>query len=76
LGIQQLYQQHSSKPAGFGAVKTLLIPKYQHADGGAIPTLGNGVINNGANVVPPSMVIIHLHMLDKVKLFLTNNNKH
>jgi hypothetical protein len=40
--------------AGFGAVKTLLIPKYQHADGGAIPTLGNGVINNGANVVPLS----------------------
>jgi hypothetical protein len=47
----------------------------KRADGGAIPTLGNGVINNGANVTP-LMVIIHLHMLDKVKLFLTNNNKH
>jgi hypothetical protein len=29
----------------------LLIP-VTRADGGAIPTLGNGVINNGANVVP------------------------
>jgi hypothetical protein len=52
----------------FGAVKTLKKSNTKRADG-AIPTLGNGVINNGANVVPPSMVIIHLHMLDKVKLF-------
>jgi hypothetical protein len=30
LGIQQLYQQAAATVAGFGAVKTLLIPKYQH----------------------------------------------
>jgi hypothetical protein len=31
--------------------------------------------NNGVNVAPPSNGDNTLHMLDKVKLFLTNNNK-
>jgi hypothetical protein len=44
LGYPAAIPAVAATVAGFGAVKTLLIPKYQHADGGAIPTLGNGVI--------------------------------
>jgi hypothetical protein len=60
--------------AGF-AVKNIVNTKVTRA-GGAIPTLGNGVINNGANVVPLSNGDNTLTYVRKVKLFLTNNNKH
>lgn len=40
---------------GFGAVKNIISTKVPtRAEGGIIPTLGNGVINNGANVIPLS----------------------
>jgi hypothetical protein len=42
LGYPAAIPAVAATVAGFGAVKTLLIP-VPHADGGAIPTLGNGV---------------------------------
>ncbi|MFV8339146.1 hypothetical protein ACNQGL_07730 [Flavobacterium sp. LB3P21] len=40
---------------GFGAVKNIVATKVPtRAEGGIIPTLGAGVINNGANVIPLS----------------------